>query len=79
MNLEIAVLSEVSLTQTDDYHMITLICRVLKKYGKRELIYKTEVESKMQKTNLQLPGDKRGEGYIERLGLTYTHYYKVSN
>ena len=47
MNLEIAVLSEVSLTQTDDYHMITLICRVLKKYGKRELIYKTEVESKM--------------------------------
>ena len=31
-----------------------------KKKGTNELIYKTEVEAQMQKTNLWLPGDKGG-------------------
>ena len=33
----------------------------LKKNGTNELIYKTEIESQMQKTNLWLP-DGKGEG-----------------
>ena len=37
VNLEVVILSEVSLTQKVDYHMTPLICRILKKYGKREL------------------------------------------
>ena len=37
----------------------------LKKKGTNELIYKTEVESQMQKTNLWLPGDKvEGRGKL---------------
>ena len=35
MSLEIVILSEVSLTQKDEYHMISLRCRILKKYGKK--------------------------------------------
>ena len=31
IDLEIAILSEVSQTQKDKYHMILLICRILKK------------------------------------------------
>ena len=33
-----------------------------KKRGTNELIYRTKVESQMQKTNLWLPGDKWEEG-----------------
>ena len=36
--------------------MISLICGIYKK-GTSELIYKTELESRMQETNLWLPGD----------------------
>ena len=46
MDLEIVILSEVSQTQKDKYHMISLICGIKKK-GTNELIYKTEVESQM--------------------------------
>ena len=56
MDLEIAILSELSQTQKDKYHMISLICGI-EKNGTNELIYKTETESQMQKTNLWLPGD----------------------
>ena len=34
MDLEIVILSEVSQTQKDKYHMISLICGILKKGGK---------------------------------------------
>ena len=47
MDLEIVTLSEVSQTQKDKYHLILLICGILKKKGgTNELIYKTEVESR---------------------------------
>ena len=47
----------------------------LKKKGTDELIYKTEVESQMQKTNLWLPGVK-GEGKIWEIGTDiYTLLY----
>ena len=39
-----------------------------KKGGTNELIYKTEVESQMQKTNLWLPGDKGWAGGRDELG-----------
>ena len=40
MDLEIVILSEVSQTEEDKYHMISRICGILKK-GTNELIYKT--------------------------------------
>ena len=46
MDLEIVILSEVSQTEKDKYHMILLICGIHKK-GTNELIYKTEIESQM--------------------------------
>ena len=48
---------EVSQTEKGKYHMISLICGI-QKNGTNELIYKTEIESQMQKTNLWLPGGK---------------------
>ena len=43
MDLEIVILSQ---TEKDKYHMISLICGILKN-GTNELIYKTERESQM--------------------------------
>ena len=51
---------EVSQTQKDKYHMISHICQILKEGDSSKLIYKTEVEAQMWKTNLCLPGDSRG-------------------
>ena len=45
MDLEIIILSEVSQTEKDKYHMISLVCRIKKKKKKKELIYKTEIGS----------------------------------
>ena len=50
MNLGIVILSEVSQTQKDKYHMILLISGNLKEVN--ELMYKTEVESLMQNSNM---------------------------
>ena len=44
MHLEIIVLSEVSQTEKDKYHVISLICGILKN-DTNELIYKTEINS----------------------------------
>ena len=45
--IEIIVLSEVSQTEKDKYHMISLLCGILKKNNTNELIYKIEIESQM--------------------------------
>ena len=55
-------LSEVSQTQKDVYHMMSLIDGIWK-MGTNEFTYMTEVEAQMQKTHLWLPGDK-GRGGI---------------
>ena len=50
MELKTVTLSEVSHTEKDKYHMISLICGIFKKRGgggTNDLIYKTEVESQM--------------------------------
>ena len=44
VGLEILILSEVSHTDTDKYHTISLICRIKEK-DTNELIYKTETDS----------------------------------
>ena len=46
MDLEVVILSEVSQTEKDKNHMISLICGILKKAA-NELIYKTEIELQM--------------------------------
>ena len=51
MHLEIIVLSEVSQTEKDKYHVISLICGILKN-DTNELIYKTETDSQTSKTKL---------------------------
>ena len=61
--------------------MILLICGI-QKNGTNELIYKTEIESQMQKTNLWLPGGKPGMGR-DKLGdwdgHIHTTLYKIDN
>ena len=47
MDLEIVILSEVSHTEKDKYHMILLICSILKKKCVNEPVYKTEMKSRL--------------------------------
>ena len=60
MDPEIIILSEVSWTEKDKYHMILLICVILFffKNDTNELVYKTEIDPQTQKTNLWLPKRK---------------------
>ena len=52
----------------------------LKKKGTNELIYKTEIESQMQKTNLRSPGDKAGSVKLEEWDWhIYTTIHKIDN
>ena len=44
MDLEIIIVSEVNQTKKDKYHIISLICGILKS-DTNELIYKTESDS----------------------------------
>ena len=75
MNLEIILLSEISWTENDKYHMIQLICLILKN-DTNEFIYKTETDSQTQRMNLWLPGEMgREEGQIKSLGLTCNYCY----
>ena len=53
--------SEVSQKQKDKYHMISLMCGILKN-DTNEFTYKTEIDSQTQKTNLWLPKGKWGKG-----------------
>ena len=45
MDLKMIILSEVSQTEKGKYHIISLICRILKKMITNELIYNTETDS----------------------------------
>ena len=57
MDLEIILLSEVSQTEKDKYHMISLICGILKKNDTSEFIYKTnrliDLENKFMVTRAE--------------------------
>ena len=69
MEPEIIILSEVSHTEEDKYHMISLICGIFKKMVQIKLIYKTETNSQTQKTNLWLPKGKGGGGINKEVGI----------
>ena len=57
MDLEIIILSEVSQTEKDKYHMISFIAGIYKN-DTNELIYK--IDSQTWKINLSLPKGKGG-------------------
>ena len=61
IDLETVIQSEVSQKEKNKYHMISLICGILKN-DTNELVYKTETDSQTSKTNLWLPVGKGGEG-----------------
>ena len=58
--LKIIILSEVC--QMDKYHMLFFYKKPKKKKDTNELIYKTEIHSQTQKTNLGLPKGKGERG-----------------
>ena len=68
MDLEIIILSEVSQTEKDKYHDVTYMQNLKKKNDTNELIYKTEIDSQTQKTNLRLP-NRDGGGGGDKLGV----------
>ena len=53
LDLETIIDSEISQKETDKYRIISLICGI-QKNDKDELIFKAEIESQIQKTNLWL-------------------------
>ena len=53
------ILSKVTQTGKDKYHMISLICGI-KKNDENELIYKTYTDPQTYKTNFWLPKGKGG-------------------
>ena len=55
MDLAIVTLSKVSQTEKDISYDIVYMWNI--ELGINEFIYKTEIESQMQKTDLWLPGD----------------------
>ena len=57
MNLDIVILSEVSQRQIS--YNVTYMWNLFLKSGRNETIYKTEIKSQMQKTNIWL---SRGKG-----------------
>ena len=75
MDLEIIILSEVSQTEKDKYHDTAYMWN-LKKNDTNEIIYKTEIDSQKQKTNLWLPKGKGGGGVNWEFGIDiYTLLY----
>ena len=64
----------------DKYHMISLICGILKKHGTDELIYKIETDSQTEIMNLQLPkGNGVGRDKLKDWDQNiHTSVYKVN-
>jgi len=56
-----------------EYHIIFHICGIYK-YGTGETICTVEIETQMQRTNVQILRGEGGLGWIGRLRLTYIHY-----
>ena len=74
MQLQIIILSEVSQTEKDKYHIIRPVCRILKN-DTNNFIYKTEINK--DTTHLWLPtgkGQRRGINYKFEINI-YTLLY----
>ena len=67
LDLDIVRLSEVSQTEKDKYHIISLICGIYKN-GTDELVCRAETETQMQRTNIWTPRGESGVvGMVEEL------------
>ena len=67
--------SEVSQKQKDKYHMISLMCGILKN-DTNEFTYKTEIDSQIQKANSWLAKGKGWGGINQEFGIKiYTLLY----
>ena len=74
MQLEILILSEISQKEKDKYHMISHLWNL--KYDTNVHIYKTEIDSQIQRAHLWLPRDgEEGEGWTESLRLVDANHY----
>ena len=60
MDLEIVILSEVSQTEKDKYHMILLTCGILKK-GTNEVIHRTERVTDVANKFTVTKGERKGK------------------
>ena len=71
MELEIIILSEISQTEKDKYHMISHICEILKKKkDTNELIYRTETDHRQRKQTYGYQRGNVGGGRVEdKLGV----------
>ena len=65
MDREAVMLSEVSRTEKDKYHTISLICGIFQN-DTNELTCTTETDSQTSKTNLWLLKGQTGEGRLDR-------------
>ena len=66
MDLEIVILSEISQTEKDNYHMIWLTCRIWK-IDTNEFKHKREIYPESYETNLWLPKEKGPERGIDEM------------
>ena len=73
MDIKIIILSEVSQIEKDKCHAITYMWNLKK--ATNELIYKTEIEYKMQEIYLWVPGCERGGKNLEINIEIYTLLY----
>ena len=72
MDPEIVILSEVSRTEKEKYHMTPLICGIQKEMIQMNLTYKTKTNSQTWKMNILL----LGEGTVRDFGkVMYTLLY----
>ena len=74
MNLEIT-LSEISQTEKDKYHMISLTVESKKLLIQMNLFTKQKQTHRHRKQTYGYQSGKRGEGYIWNFRLTDTDYY----
>ena len=74
MDLETVMLSEVSQEEKDKY-MLSLTCGIPSKYDTKELVCRTETDSKISRSNLGLPkGKLRWGGTNGRMGSAPAQY-----
>ena len=67
MDLEIIILSEVSQTEKDRYHMISLICGILKKMIQMNLFTKQKQTHRLRKQTYDY--QRRKVGKRDKLGV----------
>ena len=82
VDLETVMLGEISQREKDKYHMISYDITYMwnvKKNSTKSLIYKTEIESQVQKTNIWLPGRREGINWAIETDIYTVLYIKYTN